>query len=263
MTLAEARRAPSVPGGAVLDHVLDTLARSRRLSQALTRLSAIAAPSGGHCLFYGFYVHLHSGLRSDFVMEMSHRDTTFAGEDPEAIFRSAGGSAADLVAPNLPAIAAPFPIDVPDVCARMRRARDARLPWSEWFLERGFRTVWVAPINAPWVGGYGALNHGLAERRAPPPLPEAQLMPLAHAFQDAVRKTGLLARHVGLTERELATLQLFSHGRTTEEIAELQGVSRQAVDQRMLRARRKLRARNTIEAMYKAMVYGALLWRPP
>lgn len=231
--------------------------------QALTRLSDAMGLPGRHAVFYGFYVHVHSALRSDFVMGLSHPDTLFEGTDAEAVFRSVGGSATDIVAPNLPGIDRPLPIDVSDVAETMRAAGDIRVAWSDDYLDRGLRTVWVAAINAPWAGGYGALTHGLEARHAPPPLPGDGLGTLAHAFHDAVRKSGMLARHVGLTDLERDTLQQFAQGRTTEEIAHLTGVSRQAVDQRMLRARKKLRARNTIEAMYKAMVYGALPWRRP
>lgn len=242
--------------------VLKIVENGTDLAGALTSLSEAMGLPGKHALFYGFYVHVHSALRSDFVMGLSHPDTLFAGTDAEALFRSVGGSATDIVAPNLPQMTAPFPVDVRDVADKMRADNDIRLAWTLYYLDRGFQTVWIAPINAPWVGGYGALNHGVAARHAPAPLPEEALIPLAHAFHDAVRKTGMLARHIGLTERELDTLQRFAQGRTTEEIAHLQEVTRQAVDQRMQRARKKLRARNTIEAMYKAMVYGALPWRP-
>ena len=247
----------------VLDVLPRIVAGSESLAGATTALSAVIAPAGGHAFVYGFYVHLHSVTRNDFVMEHSHRDTVFSGTDPEVVFRAAGGAATDIVAPNLPRITAPYPIDVEDIAAAMRRAKDARLAWSMFYLERGFRTAWIAPISAPWVGGYGALNHALAARHAPPPLPPDEMIPLAHAFHDAARKAGLTARHIGLTDRELATLQRLSHGRTTEEIATLDGITRQAVEHRMRRARGKLRARNTIEAMYKATVYGALPWRAP
>ncbi|MGF1501814.1 MAG: helix-turn-helix transcriptional regulator [Paracoccaceae bacterium] len=246
----------------MLPQITDIVSSHEHLPDALTGLSETLAPNGGHSLLYGFYVHVHSASRNDFVMAHSHCDSLFAEADPETVFRASGGAATDIVAPNLPQITAPFPVDVRDVAEHLRAQNDTRLAWTLYYLDRGFQTVWIAPINAPWAGGYGALNHGLQARYAPPPLAEDGLIPLVHAFHDAVRKTGRLARHIGLTELELDTLQKFAQGRTTEEIAGLQKVSRQAVDQRMLRARKKLRARNTIEAMYKAMVYGALPWRP-
>jgi DNA-binding CsgD family transcriptional regulator len=72
----------------------------------------------------------------------------------------------------------------------------------------------------------------------------------AAAFRGDVKGAAFRAR---LTERELSVLKIASEGRTTDEIARALGLGKETVRSHLKKARTKLGARNSAQAVAEAM----------
>lgn len=233
---------------------------AKSLAEALTNLANTIRPDGTDLIFYGFHVHMQSAYENDFIVEHSHSKLIENQNFMEA-FVSAGATRDDVVAPRLPNLSDPFPIDIPSGFEELRDKDDAKAATFSFFYNQGFHTAWVAPISEAWSGGFGVLNHFLCERFAPAPIEKGALIPLAHDFHDAARKSGLVAGKLGITKVERRTLSLVAQGKTAKAIALVENVGEPAIERRIERVRKKLKASNSAEAIYKGMVYGALPFR--
>ena len=217
-------------------------------------------PDGTDMLFYGFNVDLHAIQDNDYIIDFSHMDE-IGNPDILEIYRQGGETQEDAVASQIEHLTDPFAMDIETSLAEFRRTNDPKTITWGFLHDVGIRTAWIVPINTAWSGGFGVLNHFLFEKEAPPPIPQNQLIPLALEFHDAVRKAGLLAKKLGLTAIERRTLSLFARGKTSREIAEAEEANLRAIERRLERARRKLKASNSAEAIYKGMLYGAIPYR--
>ena len=74
----------------------------------------------------------------------------------------------------------------------------------------------------------------------------------------AVRRHGQIIRYLGLTPKECVTLTALAHGLSAADVAEEENVSLRAIEKRLQKSRSKLRARTTVEAVYKAALSGVL-----
>ena len=88
--------------------------------------------------------------------------------------------------------------------------------------------------------------------------PRETLRAIAKVFWAVVQDKRLLRPIAGLSHRQVEALTLSARGFTIEESAERMNVSRRSVERTLAGARKKLGARTTPAAIYRAMVYRAL-----
>ena len=84
------------------------------------------------------------------------------------------------------------------------------------------------------------------------------LQTMANLFHESLKKSGLMATTFNLSEKEIASLRLMSTGKTAFDIASLSDVTVRTIELRLASARKKLHAKTTTEAVYKAASYGIL-----
>ncbi len=97
--------------------------------------------------------------------------------------------------------------------------------------------------------------------RALDPAPFINLLRQTHV---ALRRHGHIRRHFGLSLKECATLAALASGKGAADVAEDEAVTLRSIEKRLQKVRGKLRARTTVEAVYKAVAYGILYggdWR--
>ena len=233
---------------------IETIVRkSQTLHDALLRVTAAFGQGKIQFLFYGFSVHLHGRDRNDALICHTHADQSLA----EA-FLAAGGTATDVVAMKMEETVEPYPIDIVGLAEEMRETRDFRLNFIEKILSLDVKTAWISTINEPWVGGYGVLNQAYRDRYAKPAIPVGKMRAFAHKFHEEARRHRLIAKELKLRASQVEVLSNVAMGKSAEDLAEKYGVSTRAIEKRLETIRHKLRARNTLEAIYKATIYGVL-----
>lgn len=235
----------------------DVIRPASNLSGALTLLAEKLAPDGSLTIFFGFFVNLDAMLKDDIIFEFSHRDESFY-LDIKDLFLRVGGAREDIHAPSIPGSTEVYSLDLPALAAQMRHTEDKRVAFVSRFLEEGLQTTWLVPFHVPWALAYGTLNFFSHERFAASPLPTPALSSLASGFFDAAQEFGLISKSFRLTQNERRTLQSIANGNSTSRIAMADHVSVAAVQRRIDRVKVKLSARSRDEAVYKALVYGAL-----
>ena len=85
-----------------------------------------------------------------------------------------------------------------------------------------------------------------------------EMLAFASAFHHALRCSGLIGRFFEINEREIVCLDQAAAGRSASDMANAVNVTGRTIELRLQSARKKLRARNTTEAVYKAVAYGML-----
>jgi DNA-binding CsgD family transcriptional regulator len=81
---------------------------------------------------------------------------------------------------------------------------------------------------------------------------------MSAAFWDCVQSRGLLSSVPNLSSRQVEALRLAARGFSLAETAEHMGVSVRLAEKTLAAARKRLGARTTAAALYRAMVYRAL-----
>ncbi|MGH6735587.1 MAG: response regulator transcription factor [Methyloceanibacter sp.] len=113
--------------------------------------------------------------------------------------------------------------------------------------------------GAPLTNGFFVDTHAVADfRRNSGGDPKEALQAISRVFWDFVQDKRLLRPIAGLTHRQVEVLTLLARGFSLEESAEQMSVSRRSVERTLAGARKKLGARTTPAAIYRAMVYRAL-----
>ncbi len=83
-------------------------------------------------------------------------------------------------------------------------------------------------------------------------------MDIARQFHHGVKTEGLIAKYFNITDKEKFALEAMAVGKTTADIAVELGLKQRAIELRLQNARKKLRARTTTEAVYKASAYAII-----
>lgn len=222
------------------------------VAHALDRLVERLGPDRVDFLAYGYFVHLKDRSRNNAIIVHN------GPENFLDLFQQVGGMATDIVASKIESLDAPFKIDLEMLVDQMTERRDPRVRFARLFLDAGCRSAWIARISDIDMDGYGLLNHFCRDNADIPPIPIGELVPLALFFHQNAKKHGLLAKETKLTNVQTRTLHKLSQGKSALDIAHAEGVSTRAVEMRIDAARKKLRAHNSVEAVYKATAYGAL-----
>ncbi|MGH6735586.1 MAG: response regulator transcription factor [Methyloceanibacter sp.] len=113
---------------------------------------------------------------------------------------------------------------------------------------------------APLVQGFFVDPHAVGDfRRNSAGNSRGTLQAISRTFWDFVQDKRLLRPMAGLTHSQVEVLALSARGFNLEESAEQMSVSRRSVERTLAGARMKLGARTTPAAIYRAMVYRALV----
>jgi len=235
---------------------------SQELAQELAKTSSIESglkvlenhlkPYGVHGLVYGFMLHAKSHLRSDlvFCMTLPEELRQTAEQDGGAITYRFGD-----VVPNL---TEPLFLDLEAVLA----GKGPMYSHNKTYIkaqEAGYRCAWIIPFSLGGVKtGYGFLLAAQDTRSGVPEIDVNQLIGFSAFFHKTMIRHKQMARHFNLDKKQSEALDSAAQGRTAKYLAEQLGLSERSIELRLQGARKKLRAKTTAEAVYKALAYGIL-----
>lgn len=202
---------------------------------------------------YGFTARPQNIRRADGVLRLA------LSEELQALYFSNGGMMTDPVANTLGLINRPFIMDL-EALGRDESIPELyrRHPLRFGFMDSGMRQSWSVPFFDLASPGLGAISVFPipGEPFDASRLAASRLQAVVNVFHQAAKANKSLPKHFGLTPRERDALAFMARGLTAQDLSEQWKVSRRSVEMSLARARKKLKARTTAEALYKAVVYG-------
>lgn len=226
---------------------------SKSIQQALQKMVSEFGKGRLDHLFWGYSVHLHGVARNDTLIADTFESPAFVGA-----FLAAGGTSNDVVGNKIQTISQPFMIDIVQLAENQRDTGDARHVFTETILEFGLKTAWICTLDQPWIGGVGVFNQFYADRCVEPAIACDDISEIAHIFHDEIRRHRLIAKLINMRSSQVVFLSEVAKGKSTEDLAQKYQISTRAVEKRLEGIRKRLKSRNTLEAVYKATMYGVL-----
>lgn len=222
-------------------------------SSVLEALQTVNEHLGGKralSLVYCFYVHAHSRSRSDAIIVATTPRNVLQR------YQQQGGLATDYVAKGMDTDTEPFQFNICEFRNRLRAVGDSRYKFAQVLIDAGYKQSSVCPLVGGGVIGFGGLNQIYKSGNSKDVLPPRFQLELACQFHVAVRRSGLLAKEIGLDDRETETLKFSAEGRSAMDIAYKMNLSQRAIELRLQNIRKKLNALTTAEAIHKGNAYG-------
>ena len=230
------------------DLVAEVIAPANSLRGALFRLQTRINLFDGHPIAYELMLRPGSYIRADLI-NMTTLPVSLTNR-----YRSMGGTNADPVLENLHGAVEPIAFDLRILCED-RNTRYFQNPFYRGLVEAGLPYCFAIPFQDAAKSCYGALTIFDSVKPDRRRRDAEDLLAIAAAFHRAVLASDLFAAYFGLTERELETLTGTASGQTAADLAELESLSPRTIEARLESARRKLMAKSTAEAVYKAATY--------
>ncbi len=235
---------------ALLKSIELKLAEARSIRGAIFRLQALLGAHGGAHLAYTFLLHRNSYIRGDEV------SATTMPEEVTKHYWQNGGTNTDPVVEIVPKMHAPQMMDLVDIVEDKQRIYHNN-QYLTAIIEQGWQKLMVYPIF-PEVGAsyYSAFTIlGLPDE---PKRTEQFYMEVGRLFHRSLKKYGLFRAYFKITSKEKKVLEYMAVGKTTLDIASELGLKQRSIELRLQNARKKLRARTTTEAVYKAAAYSII-----
>ncbi|MEO0917121.1 MAG: helix-turn-helix transcriptional regulator [Pseudomonadota bacterium] len=232
---------------------------TERLNAAKTaqgKAEILRAYSAGH----GFtqFVYVFAGYPEDIINDRAMVHMTFPDEVRD-LYADGGGVQNDPVAIRVNEIQQP---EVMNNLAFARDERFSRHPLTDYFLGGG----WQLGVSYPFksMGGIGALTTfadngsrkeqaGIVDRGL-----HSEMTGVASLFHESIIGDGAAQQMLSITVKERDALALVAEGHTVANLSHRLKISERAIEKRLFRARTKLGAKNTANAIYRAAVRGII-----
>ena len=236
----------------LLGRVQEDVRHSRSVRGALFRLREILRPYGAEHLTYVLMLSPSAYKRGDLIAS-----STFPMELWGYYWQS-GATLTDALIEVAPFMAGPTSINLEKVVDHYRRGSASHKYFSALVAE-GWPLVMGYPIFME-DGTYGISGLGVVcSRQSRKKLREAAFyMQVGQVLQREMRRGGHFRRYHALTSKEIEVLEHMARGGTAAEIADVLGLQQRTIEMRLQKARKKLRALTTTEAIFKATAYSIL-----
>ncbi len=212
------------------------------------------------CEGHGFtqFVYVFASYPEDIINDSAMVQITFPDEVLE-LYADGGGVQNDPVAIRV------NEIQRPEIMNNLAFADDERFskhPLTDYFLGGGWNLGVTYPFKS--LGGIGALTTfadnsarkeqaGIVDRGL-----QSQMVGVASLFHESLVGSGAAQQILSITDKERDALAFVAAGHTISTLADRLSISERAIEKRLSRARRKLGARNTANAVYRAAVRGVI-----
>jgi len=212
-----------------------------------TRLAAF-----GNChLAYEYVIKGNAYIRGDLI-----NMTTLPPAIPE-LYMESGGTNADPVIENMAKRKAPLFIDIKKLCS----TKNSRF-YKNRFLISLLKMQCTGFAAYPFLNG-DERGHGVftiitdreltARLNAPDYYKD-----IALRLHKSLRRHGQITKYFDINENEVFALGKMAEGKSAADIAGNIGVTTRTVELRLQSVRKKLKARTTTEAAYKAAIYSII-----
>ncbi len=240
------------PLQALINRLEDDLQQARSVRGALFRLREILRPYGAEHLTYVFMLHPSSYKRGDQVAS-----STFPFDLWDYYWQS-GATLTDALMEVAPYMAGPTSINLEMVVEQYRKGSASHKYFSA-IVANGWPLVMGYPIimndGSHGISGLGVVCSRSSLRKLQDP---EFYMELARCFQRGIKTHGQLSHYYALTAKEKLVLERMARGSTTQDVALELGLKQRTIEMRLQKARKKLRALTTTEAVYKATAYSII-----
>lgn len=229
----------------------DKLSNTNSIRGALFALRDNFKAFGGCHIAYEFFLQESAYIRGDLI------NVTTLPNDTTRLYMPSGGTNSDPVIENISNLKEPLIIDLRKLCTA-GNTKYYRNPFFIALMDMGCTSLAAYPIPLNGNAGYGALTifETVAQRSSA--LDPAYYCIAGKRFHEAIYKLGHLARYFEISDKERYVLEQMANGKVAGDIALELGVTQRTVEQRLQNARKKLRARTTTEAVYKASVFAII-----
>jgi len=227
------------------------LSKTDSLETGLVVLENHLKPYGVCGLVYGFMIHEKSHLRSDLVWCM-----TFT-EELRRTAKQDGGAITYRFGDVVPKLTEPLFFDLEAILA----GEGLMYSHNETYVvgqKIGYTYGWIIPFSGEVQCGIGFLMAMQDIESGAPKMDVNQIIGFGAFFHKAMIKHKQMAKHFNLTRAQSEALASAAQGKTAAHLAAELGLTERSVELRVQKAREKLRAKTTVEAVYKALAYGIL-----
>ena len=229
--------------GGMLDHNRD---RPCEIEQRLHQMLASHSPPHIADLVYFFMPNRKAHLRDDVIII-----ATF----PKSITNKNGRSAAHCLGDILPDMKESETVDFDD---DSNATLFSCTNYKSCVNEYGYSCATILPLKLSKNSGYAALVALHSADAKKESVMVVSFSEQSASFHDELKTTGQLAAHFNLSDQEKLALKALARGRTTADLTEDLNLSLRSTELRLQSARKKLMARTSTEAVFKAVIYGIL-----
>ena len=200
---------------------------------------------------YEFMLRENSYIRSDHV-----KASTLAHEITD-IYMPSGGPNSDPVIETIGSMKKPLFIDIGKLCATTKSVY-YKNPFFISLMKLGYPSLAAYPILLDGRDKFGILTVIETPKQQNNRCAPEYYLEAGKAFHQIIKKHGHLARYFAIDDEECFILEKMAGGKTSYDVAHELQVTQRTVERRLQSARKKLKARTTTEAVYKAAAYAII-----
>ena len=222
------------------------------MQTSLNQLRDNLKPSGVKELVYGLFTRPHSYVQKDAIV------ISTLPNELMSLYNELGGVSNDPIAENLAVLSEPMFIDLKKMYHDKNSGKFYKWPYTKKMIDMGYTSLWTCPFSNQQAYGFGTMTFFQSSDQTAPKLIVDDLLVIGASYHLTMWESGKLADFLNLTPGEVTALTEMARGQNAIDIALLENVTTRTIENRLQRARKKLRSRTTPEAIYKAMAYGIL-----
>ena len=230
----------------------DRTASCTSLDNAILMFRDVTKALGVRDVVYGYMLESKSYVRQDACFSVTLSDELMALDE------NSGGLSTDPIASAIADAPSYYKVDIKDWLELDQGNERAQRPYIKGLLAAGYSSLYTFPFHDVELVGYGTMTLFQDESDKALRIDPTILDPLVKKFHLKLKRSGLLAKLFSLSAKEVDTLRLTAAGKIAEDIATTDCVTPRTVELRLAKAREKLHARNSTEAVFKAMAYGII-----
>lgn len=228
------------------------ISKFRSVKEALEAVKSELSEHGARDLVYGYMIGPHHFVRNDVIFA-----TTLSDELMESYARH-GGFNADPVAENAVTMTKPMILDFKKIYHNKSSGKYYRHGYIADLLKQDYKYALSFTLQNVELVGFAAFTVFPNVTLSPEDLDLGLFQDAANLFHKGLKKSGLMGIGFNLSEKEILCLRYMSAGKTAFDIASEYDVTVRTIELRLANARKKLNAKTTTEAVFKAATYGIL-----
>ena len=231
--------------------IREKIAGVASIRDALFVLKSQIPGLGGCDLAYEYMIRDTSFVRGDLV-SMTTLPRTFTD-----LYYPSGGPNSDPVLENVHAGSRPFTVEL----EKLFKGKNTKFYGNKFYasLYSSGRKYFLAyPFQNNDKIGFGAFTLFATQRQKDTELPPSYFTAIGLELHKSLKEHGQLAAYFGLIDKEKFVLARMAEGKTAADIAQELGITVRSIELRLQSGRKKLQARTTTEAVYKAVAYSIL-----
>ncbi len=236
---------------ASLDNLEQLIAQTSSLRGALFVLKNRIKPFGGCHLAYEYMLQPNSYIRGD------HISMTTLPRHNTDLYWPSGGSNSDPIIEKIGTMDQPLFVDLEELCG-MENTKYYQNRFFSSLIEGGCFSLAAYPLKTSGSDSYGALTVFETRAQRKSALRPKYYIEAGRQFHETTKLQGHISRYFNINDKERHVLEKTAQGRTSSDISHELELTQRAVELRLQSARKKLKARTSAEAVYKATVYSII-----